>query len=164
MASISGERRLRSLFVWTILGKALDGVVEIAIGFALVFRVTTLHVIGFMIRDELIEDPSDFIAGAIQHHLLPFLTYKRTFAAAYLLSHGIVKLFLVVGLLRNKLWAYPAAIIVFVLFVVYQLYRLSSTPSPLLVLLTVFDLMVIGLTWHEYRIVLDLKHAARHAT
>jgi uncharacterized membrane protein len=76
------------------------------------------------------------------------------------LSHGIVKLFLVVGLLRNKLWAYPAAIVVFVLFIAYQLYRLSSAPSPLLVLLTVFDVVVIGLTWHEYRIVLGLKQAA----
>jgi len=158
--SLASERRLRLLFVWSILGKALDGVVEIIVGLALVFRVATIHVIGFMIQHELIEDPTDFIAGAIQHHLFPFLAHKRNFAAAYLLSHGLVKLFLVVDLIRNRLWAYPAAIIVFVMFIAYQVYGLRVAPSPMLVLLTALDLIVIGLTWHEYRIVRQGKQTS----
>jgi uncharacterized membrane protein len=153
--SPASERRLRLLFVWSILGKGLDGIIEIIVGMALVFRVATMHVISWMIQDELIEDPADFIARAIQHHLVPFLAHKRNFAAAYLLSHGLVKLFLVLNLIRNRLWAYPAAIIVFLLFVAYQVYRLCIAPSPMLVLLTALDLIVIGLTWHEYRVVLS---------
>ena len=44
------------------------------------------------------------------------------FAAIYLLSHGVIKVVLVASLFRELLWAYPAAIVVFTLFIVYQLY------------------------------------------
>ena len=38
------------------------------------------------------------------------------------------------------------------LFIVYQLYRYVDTHAFDLVVLTVFDLIVIGLIWHEYRL------------
>jgi uncharacterized membrane protein len=37
-----------------------------------------------------------------------FSVGTQNFDVFYLLSHGIVKLFLVAALLKNKLWAYPA--------------------------------------------------------
>jgi uncharacterized membrane protein len=49
--------------------------------------------------------------------------------AFYLLSHGLVKVLLVAGLLREKLWAYPASLIVLSAFIAYQTYRYSSTHS-----------------------------------
>jgi uncharacterized membrane protein len=70
-----------------------------------------------------------------------------------LLSHGLIKLLLAAGLLSEKLSAYPVAIAVFVLFAIYQLYQFYFSHSSLLMLLTVFDLVVIVLTWHEYRVV-----------
>ena len=73
------------------------------------------------------------------------------FAAVYLLGHGVIKLWLIIGLLREKLWYYPTALVVFGLFIVYQLYRYSFTHSIWLLLITIVDLVVIGLTWHEYR-------------
>ena len=57
---------------------------------------------------------------------------------------------LVVGLLREKLWAYPASLIVLTLFVLYQLYRFSYTHGLGLIVLTLFDIVVMGLIWHEY--------------
>jgi hypothetical protein len=39
------------------------------------------------------------------------------------------------------------------LFIVYQLYRFSYTHGFGLIVLTVFDVFVIGLIWHEYRLV-----------
>jgi len=75
------------------------------------------------------------------------------FYAFYLLSHGIVKVFLVIGLLRNKLWAYPVSLVVLGVFIVYQLYRFSYTHGFGLMVLTVFDVVVMGLIWHEYRLV-----------
>jgi uncharacterized membrane protein len=68
-------------------------------------------------------------------------------------SHGVVKLALVVGLLRNKLWAYPASLIALGLFIVYQLYRYSYTHGIGLIVLTAFDVFVMWLIWHEYRLV-----------
>ena len=69
----------------------------------------------------------------------------------YLLSHGVIKAVLIVGLLREKLWYYPVAIIVFVSFILYQLYRFNHTHSIWLLLITLLDIVVIWLTWHEYR-------------
>ena len=60
---------------------------------------------------------------------------------------------LVIGLLKNKLWAYPASLIALGLFVLYQLYRFSYTHGAGLIVLTVFDLLVMSLIWHEYRLV-----------
>ena len=61
-----------------------------------------------------------------------------------------VKLLLLIGLWREKLWSYPLAIVVFTAFIAYQLYRFSFTHSPSLLLLTLMDFVVIWLTWHEY--------------
>jgi uncharacterized membrane protein len=50
----------------------------------------------------------------------------------------------------NKLWAYPLTIFVFAAFCVYQIHRYTHTHSVTLILLTLFDLALIYLTWREY--------------
>jgi uncharacterized membrane protein len=64
-------------------------------------------------------------------------------------------------LLRNKLWAYPASLVILSLFIAYQVYRFSYTHSVGLVVLTAFDLIVMVLIWHEYRLVQKHGKAAR---
>jgi len=64
----------------------------------------------------------------------------------------LVKLFLVVFLLRGKLWAYLAALWFLGAFVPYQVYRIVLTHSVGLIALTVFDLVVMVLIWHEYHV------------
>jgi uncharacterized membrane protein len=78
------------------------------------------------------------------------LTWAKTFSAStknffafYLLSHGVVRLFLVGGLLRDRARAYRASLIVLDLFIAYQVYRFSPSQSLRLVALTVFDVIVI---------------------
>jgi uncharacterized membrane protein len=73
------------------------------------------------------------------------------FGAAYLLSHGLVKIVLVAALLRNKLWAYPWMIVFLIAFIAYQVYRMTFAPSIGLVALTIFDAFVAWLTYREYR-------------
>ena len=51
------------------------------------------------------------------------------FGAVYLLLHGAVKVVLVIALLLNKLWAYPCMIVVLLIFIGYQLYRIALNPS-----------------------------------
>jgi len=77
----------------------------------------------------------------------------KHFMAIYLLSHGVVKMFAVVALLKNKLWGYPLSIVIFGGFIVYQIYRFTLTGGIGLIALTVFDLVVICLIWLEYRAV-----------
>ena len=110
-------------------------------------------------QGELSENPHDFIANHIldtAHHLTGA---SLVFGAIYLLSHGILKVVLVVEVLRDRLWAYTALIVVTALFVVYQVYRLAVVKFSIgLVLLTILDLLIIYLTAKEYA-----KHKVRQA-
>ncbi|MGH7839778.1 MAG: DUF2127 domain-containing protein [Candidatus Binataceae bacterium] len=164
MESWSAERRLHLLFVSSVLLKALNGVVELVLGGALVFNATALRLMQAAVRNELIEDPTDFFATSLRHFAYPILAQRQSFASIYLLSHGAIKLLLAAGLLRNRLWAYPAAIIVFILFIIYQAYRISFTHSSLLTAITGFDLLVIALTWHEYRVIKSKVECDRRRT
>ena len=103
-------------------------------------------------QDELVKDPNDVVATHLRTFAQHFSVDSKNFYAFYLLSHGIVKVFLVWGLLRNKMWAYPTSLVVLGLFIVYQLYRYAYTHSLGLVALTVLDLIVMWLVWHEYRL------------
>jgi uncharacterized membrane protein len=58
---------------------------------------------------------------------------------------------LIVGLLREKLWYYPLSMLVFGAFVAYQLFRFQVTHSLWLMAMTILDIVVIAMTWHEYR-------------
>lgn len=152
------ERRLHLIFVVSILVKLFDAIVETLAGIFLLFTGATTKLIDVLIHQELIEDPHDVVANFIQQSIPYFDTHAQLFAAAYLLSHGVVKVLISINILRGRLWAYPAALIVFTLFIVYQVYEYMHTHSFFLVLLTVFDLFIIWLTWHEYKQV--QKHLA----
>jgi uncharacterized membrane protein len=149
------EKTTHVVFQLTLLCKALFAVAEILAGIGAYF-VTQQFVFGLvdhLTRLELFQDPHDLIASYLYTSAQHFSVSTRNFTAVYLLSHGAVKLWLIVGLLREKLWYYPLAIAVFGLFVVYQLYRFNLSHSPWLILITVVDVVVIALTWHEYRYV-----------
>jgi uncharacterized membrane protein len=108
-----------------------------------------LNLVGAITQHELAEGRRDAIANYLLHAAQSFSVSTQHFTAIYLLSHGIIKLWLIAGLLRKRLWYYPAAILIFGLFIVYQLYRFSFTYSVLLLLITALDLLVIILTWQE---------------
>ena len=80
-----------------------------------------------------------------------FTADTALFAGAYLVIHGLIKIFLVAGLLRGKLWAYPMSLWFLAAFIVYQCYRYIYTHSIWLILLTVLDVIVAFLIWHEYQ-------------
>jgi len=120
---------------------------------ALVSTTRIADIVNALTQEELIEDQNDFVAIHLLVWAQNFSIGTKNFYAFYLLSHGVVKLLLVIGLLRNKLWSYPASLVVLGLFIVYQAYRFSYTRGVGLVVLTVFDLLVMGLIWHEYRLV-----------
>ena len=63
-----------------------------------------------------------------------------------------MKLALVAALLRKWLPAYPVAIAVLGLFVLYELYRATQTGSILLPLLTALDIAIIVMIIREYRL------------
>ncbi|MEO6799844.1 MAG: DUF2127 domain-containing protein [Rhodanobacter sp.] len=143
-----------------IVLKGLDGLFEVAAGGILLLttRPTLLGIAHWFTRQELIEDPDDFLAN----HLL-LLTQKLSigswhFAGAYLWGHGLVKLGLVLGLWRGARWAYPTAIAFLTAFIAYQCYRWLYHASLFLALLTLLDaviVLLIGIEWHRRAIAPD---------
>ena len=139
------ERNIHRIFVVSVAAKGLHALIEIAGGLAL-----------YLLSSEAIADwirPHEWAAS----HFKP---EEQHFYAFYLLSHGLVKSVVVYGLLREKLWAYPGSFVVFSLFIAYQLYRYSFTHDIALIALSIFDLFVIALAVHEYRLL--RKHLPTH--
>lgn len=149
------EQRIHEAFEVGIWLKGAHALLECVGG--LILALVSAQTIGTLInrvtQDDFIEDHHDRLATFLQHMAQGFSVKSEHFYAFYLLSHGVVKLFLVGGLIRSKLWAYPASLVLMGLFIGYQLYRYSYTHGFGLILLTLFDLIVIGLVWHEYRLV-----------
>jgi uncharacterized membrane protein len=153
--TVLSEKRLHAAFEVGVVLKGLNGLAELVGGVVLWFASVDLirSIVGALVHGEIIEDPQDRVASYLMHMADKVSVGGKDFAAFYLFSHGVVKLILVAGLLRNKLWAYPASLAVLGLFIAYQLYRLSFGFSLGLTLLTVFDAIIIVLIWHEYRFV-----------
>ncbi len=154
VAASAPRRRdaLDTTFDIALVLKGLDGLLELVGGILLlvISPDSINHLAQRLTQHELSQDPNDFFA----HHLLRLtsnLHHTQTFGALYLLTHGLVKLVIVYGLLRRQRWAYPVAFVFLGGFVVYQVYRLTYAPSAGLAVLTVFDLFIIWLTWREYR-------------
>ena len=140
------------LFVVVIIVKGLDGVLELVGGALLLFvppdKLKQLAIL--VTQPELTEDPDNFIANHILQGAAGLTDHVVLFAALYLLAHGIVKVVLVIALLLDKLWAYPWMIALLAIFILYQFYQLTQTPSAGLAALTLFDILIVVLTWHEY--------------
>lgn len=133
--------------------KGIDGILEILGGILFIFaspgRVN--KIIDILTRHELSQDPNDIFANYLTNLAHNFSASAQFFGSFFLLSHGIIKVFLVAALWKGKHWAYPLAISVFGLFTIYQMYRYFLKPSPLLIILSVLDIFVIVLTWLEYK-------------
>ena len=147
------EKNIRRIFEIGLIFKGVFAIMEIVGGIVLLFitQAWLVNYIQYWTQDELIENPDDFVANHLWSWAQNFSGSAKYFAIIYLVSHGIIKLWLIFGLLRNTLWYYPAAIVIFGLFIVYQVYRFTFTHSILLMFITLVDLVVIGLTYHEYR-------------
>jgi uncharacterized membrane protein len=136
-----------------IISQGLNGAAELIRGVLLLLLTPTrIHrVLVALTQGELSEDPRDFIASPILHSANGLTSSTVLFGASYLLTHGIVKVALVIALLLNKLWAYPWMIFVLIMFIGYQLYCIAVNPSAGLIALTVFELIVVALTGRQYR-------------
>jgi uncharacterized membrane protein len=142
------ERRIHQVFVVSVTLKGLHALIEIAGGLAL-YLFSTDAIARWL-------DEVDRHAWIARH----FPLSEQHFYAFYLLSHGLVKAALVTGLLREKLWAYPTSFAVFGAFIAYQLYRYSYTHEIALIALSIFDVFVIALAVHEYRLL--RRHLPTH--
>ncbi|HET6924722.1 MAG TPA: DUF2127 domain-containing protein [Candidatus Saccharimonadales bacterium] len=162
MAVFHAKTKLDRAFEISLLLKGLDGLLETLSGIAFLFIkpawvVDLAHaIVGY--------HPTGFIGEHILTSAQHFGHGTAIFASLYLLSHGLVKLVLVVEILREHLWAYIGLIVVTGGFIIYQLYHIFfKHPSISFIALTIFDVIVVYLTVREYghqKERLGKKHAA----
>ncbi len=144
------ERGIHQLFEIGIVLKGVNAFLELSLGALLLFTPVLNNLIIVLVDNALVEDPDNFFASHI-HSFLAANPNAQFYGGLYLLAQGVVKAFLVVAILRGKLWAYPAAISLLSLFVAYAAVTIARNHSIALTILTVFDLLIMWLIWHEYR-------------
>ena len=157
------ERRVEILFRVTLVLKGADGVLELIGGILLLFLTPQRMnaVVVFLTQHELGEDPNDPVSNWIVHFGHTMTGSATLFGAVYLLLHGVVKVVLVWAVLKEQLWAYPWMIGFLAVFIGWQGWELLRHVSWGVVALTAFDVLIVVLTVHEYRVQRRLRAARR---
>ena len=159
------EKEYLNLFKISIFLKGINAVGEI-FGGIFIWFASKAFLITFILnvfQNELSDDPKDYVANFIVNSASTLAVSSQYFLAIYLFLHGVVKVFLIISLFKKKLWAYPASITVFSVFIVYQLYRYYFTHSIWILALTLFDILIVLLAGHEYGVLIKRNKKVRSA-
>jgi uncharacterized membrane protein len=154
MTAEHGPNRLaHRAFLLAILAKGLLGLTQLTAAAAIWFRATDAlpGIAEWLVRAELVEDPSDFLASRIIALANALPGTDLSFYALYFAAHGLLHVSVVGALLLGRRWAYPATILVLAGFIVFQILDWIAAGGVMLLILSVIDLGVIWLTWNEWR-------------
>lgn len=145
-------RWLHRLFEASLVIKGILATLEALSGLGLLMTANRhiVALVDWLTHYEIAEDPQDKLASWVQRHAELLSIQSQHFYALYLLSHGTLKLGMVILLALGLTWAYPAAILVLAGFVLYQTYEWLHSNSPFLLMLSGLDMLMIYLVWQEY--------------
>jgi uncharacterized membrane protein len=145
--------RTHRLFEVALLLKGFNGLVELVGGTLALFvpleRVNQLVL--WLTASELENHPDNALAGALAHAAERLSMGAKLYASFYLMAHGVVKLFLVYSLWREKIWAFPVALSLMAALVCYAVYRFTHTHAVGLLLFAAIDLIIMFAIWREYQ-------------
>jgi len=147
---------LDKVFEGGIIIKGISGALEFLGGLLLFFfSPASIHnFIALITQKELLANPNDKIANLLLNSTQHISNGGRTFIIIYLWIHAAIKLIAVIGILKNKLWAYPFSLISLGALMLYQLYSIIFVRVSIgMVLLTIFDVFMLWLISREYKIV-----------
>lgn len=151
------EKSIRRLFRWSLYGKGIFGILEFCGGILLLVASheqlnSFINALVTFIEEDVTLHAGDIVVRLLLKIAAYFSISSAAFIIYYMISHGTVKIFLVTSLLFDKLWAYPVGLVAMSALVSYQVYRLSLTHSLVLMGFTLYDMLVIYLIWHEYKV------------
>ncbi len=143
---------LDKVFEGGIILKGISGALEFLGGLLLIFvSPAAMHnFLVFITQEETIEDPHDKVVSILLSSTQHLFAGGSGFLIAYLWIHAAIKLVAVIGILKNYLWAYPFSLISLGALMLYQVYSISVHATVGLILLTIFDVFILALIWHEY--------------
>ncbi|QQS59822.1 DUF2127 domain-containing protein [Candidatus Peregrinibacteria bacterium] len=144
--------QIYELYRFGLYLKGILGFFELSVGLFLYFNTKAeLHQLLLIIaQEELIEDPNDPFIAFLQNLLIHFTDNIQSIAVTFLILHGVAKCLLIYGLVRNYLWVYPIAVIVFLLFILQQGYYLTHTFSQGVAWIMLLNTIVLGLIGYEW--------------
>src|SRR6266581_8224418 len=97
-ASIDVERKIEhTFFLLSVWSKGVAGLIETIGGLLLLFipRTGLNALVVFLTAPELAEDPTDRVAIVLQCIVHDLAADTKLFVSAYLIVHGVIKVFLV---------------------------------------------------------------------
>jgi uncharacterized membrane protein len=155
------EHRLHQVFEVSLLAKGLFAGAEMlgGVGLLVLNNRWIVHTAKILGHRNIGSEPPDHLTLWALHLAEAFSVQSQSFWAWYMIAHAAMRLAVVLGLVLRIDWAYPASIIMLCGFIAYQLERFWFTAAWSLIALTVFDLVVIWLIWHEHQ-QLRLRRAA----
>jgi uncharacterized membrane protein len=133
--------------------KAFDGTLQLIGGTLLLFvePQTLGRWMNFLTRHLLSENPNNVVAHWL-HHQADTLSLDTTLIVSlYMLSHAVIKLGLVFGLLKEKLWVFPFAFVGFGAILSIEIYRILFHFFWGVCILMAFDTFVLTMVILEYR-------------
>ena len=150
---VRSERALHQIFLLTLAGKGVLGLIQLAtaalLSFGFLDRLPAL--IQWIVKAELAEDPNDFLAAKLLELAGRAPEADIGFYTIYFSAHGSLHVLVVAALLLGSAWAYPATLAVLCAFVVYQVAEWFTVGGVMLLALSAIDLLVIALTIWEWR-------------
>ncbi len=106
----------------------------------------------WLTRNELAGDPDDPLSLLLlKVAQLVTTPDAESFYTLYLIGHGVLNFGVVVALLFRIRGAYHASMLILIGFVAYQLWTLTKGFDPMLIGLTIIDIVIIGLVLAERR-------------
>lgn len=150
--AVRTERTVLEWFHVSIFLKGSYAAFETVVGLILfiVPLPTLVGLVDALSKSELIEDPNDALINALVHFAQELSVSTAAFIALYLTVNGALKLILVLGLWKNKAWAYPASLIIFGSFALYEVYLFATHPTLGVATLLTLDIITILFIWKEY--------------
>lgn len=145
---------LDGIFYASLILKGVDGLIEAIVAFVILFfnPPRMQHIIDIVGQGAIAQHHHELFLGISNYVTNAYTDQLRYFLVIYLIIHAAIKLVSVVGLLLDKRWAYPFALITLGILVVYQLREIFFVkPSIFMIVLTLFDLFILWLIWREYK-------------
>ena len=160
MKKLRGARWFDAVYRTGVAIKGLDGAIELLAGVVLLVAPQLVHQLLQVLAGDAYRHTGEvwqFVATYIARLDGEFTHSAALFLIVFLVLHGTVKLALAYCLLRRIVWAYPYALGLLGLFLVYQAYVLVLHPLSIgMWLFTLLDVVIVWLVWGEWK---DLREA-----
>jgi uncharacterized membrane protein len=125
--------------------QALAGVILLIIG---------PNRISAMVENSLekeVENPNAWIHSILLKLAETSSVNIHIFIALFMIVHGLVFISAVFALIHKRMWAFPTAGFLLLLFIIYEVYHLSRDFSFIMMILVFIDVMIVGLIALEYK-------------